>query len=83
MRSGLRQNSPKMKLKMSEELFYSREQLRGLRAIFGCLSSKAELRECGMSVFGLFQHVRELPEPKRAQLAANNIRWLSRIARLA
>jgi len=63
---------------MKKEMFFSRVQLRQLRLEFGRIHTANPTG----ALFGSFRrYVNGLPEPMRAQLAANTIPWLSHIAR--
>lgn len=63
---------------MKKEHYFSRLQLRHLRAEFSKLP-KVDID--GVIFKGMKAYLKSLPEPIRAQLAANNIPWLSILAR--
>jgi hypothetical protein len=63
---------------MKKELFFSRLQLRELRAQF---ASVPKVNPDGAMFNAFRRYVKGLPESMRAQLAANNIPWVSHLAR--
>jgi hypothetical protein len=67
-----------VKTNMKKETLFSRAMLRELREQFG----RIERVDVDSLLFKNFRsYVKRLPEPRRAQLAANTIPWLSIIAR--
>jgi hypothetical protein len=63
---------------VKKQIYFSRFQLRQLRADFGRVT---KVNPDGAMFNAFRRFVNALPEPQRAQLAANNIPWVSRIAR--
>ena len=63
---------------MKKEMFFSRAQLRTLREEFNKLK---RVDPDSLLFNSVRRYVNHLPECQRAQLAANNIPWLSRLAR--
>jgi hypothetical protein len=63
---------------VKKETFFSRAMLRELRMQFAMIDT---VNPANAQFNAFRRHVNGLPEPQRAQLAANNIRFLSHIAR--